>query len=317
MSARWLAHALLAAVSFAMIAACDAEGLGRPVPNFLIIGHHGAPNNAAENTIAGFQTAVELGANALEIDICTTGDDQWVVLHDDDPDSSIALARQLGGEGFLYVPFVPPTGSMWRRPVRELTLEELRAHYGYARLGGARDDAAVIPTLAEALAWMATENRVLSLYLDLKMASGNTELAAAFVDELALRYSDGSLDNLRTVILSTHRDIIDALSARLAAHPELHVRIAWDHEGPGALEHSYETGLRDLSMGIAPAITWTDLKAEIAEAVRAREEGRIDTVIAWTFDREMQLAELLAYSVDGIITNDPARLRSLWQESIR
>ena len=86
---------LLAPVLLALVA-CDPEGLGRSNPDFLVIGHRGAPNDAAENTIPSFEVAVAVGANALELDVCVTSDRVLVVWHDADPDGTQALARQAG-----------------------------------------------------------------------------------------------------------------------------------------------------------------------------------------------------------------------------
>jgi glycerophosphoryl diester phosphodiesterase len=106
----------------------------RPMPSdFYIIGHRGAPLVAPENTIAAFAKAVELGANAIETDVCVTQDDCFILWHDADPNATWALARQWGGEGLLYVPDVPALGSPWRRPVRELALAVLRTSCRYIR----------------------------------------------------------------------------------------------------------------------------------------------------------------------------------------
>ncbi len=48
----------------------------------LVIGHRGASGVAPENTLVGFQLAVEQGADALELDVHATADDVPVVLHD-------------------------------------------------------------------------------------------------------------------------------------------------------------------------------------------------------------------------------------------
>jgi len=52
---------------------------GRP---FLIIAHRGAPNHAPENTIAGFDKALDLGFTHVELDAQLTADGFAVVFHD-------------------------------------------------------------------------------------------------------------------------------------------------------------------------------------------------------------------------------------------
>jgi len=82
-------------------AACDPEGLGRPNPNFLVIGHRGAPRVAAENTLPSFEVALVLGANAIETDLCLTQDGVFVLWHDRDPDDGVALVRQSGADSVV------------------------------------------------------------------------------------------------------------------------------------------------------------------------------------------------------------------------
>ena len=107
-------------------------------------------------------------------------------------------------------------------------------------------------------------------------------------------------------------DIIEA-ERRQLGQPAF--RVAWDREVPGALEATLSAGLRDVSFGLTPASTYSGFKREVAEIVQAREEGKIDSIVVWTLDREMQLAEMLYYSVDGLITNDTALLHRMWRET--
>ncbi len=49
--------------------------------SFAIVAHRGVPTDAPENTIASFQRAVELGADAIELDVRLTADHIPVVYH--------------------------------------------------------------------------------------------------------------------------------------------------------------------------------------------------------------------------------------------
>jgi glycerophosphoryl diester phosphodiesterase len=297
---------------------CDPDGLGRPNPNFLVVGHHGAPNLAPENTIRSFEASVAVGANAMEIDLCITGDGVVVAFHDRDPDSSVALARQAGGEGYAWIPFVPGVSSPWRRPVSQLGLAELRQYYGYRRIDGDRDETAEIPTLREALDWVRSAPGLRAVYLDMKFDLGELAAGPQVVRELwAAWQADPALQRVRFYLLTVHQEIVDAVEKERASLGATALRVVWDWEQPGALSASIQAGLRDVSTGITPSFTWSGYKREIAGMVAAREDGKIDSVLAWTVDRKIELAELLYYSVDGVITNDPATLFRMWQETLR
>lgn len=63
--------------------------------NIKIIGHRGAAKLAPENTLAGFEKAVEVGADMVELDIHMTKDGEIVVIHD------ATLDRTTNGNGAI------------------------------------------------------------------------------------------------------------------------------------------------------------------------------------------------------------------------
>ncbi|TFG35999.1 MAG: glycerophosphodiester phosphodiesterase [Nitrospirales bacterium] len=50
---------------------------------FLKVGHRGAKAYETENTLESFRKAIELGANAVELDVRISGDSKLIVIHDD------------------------------------------------------------------------------------------------------------------------------------------------------------------------------------------------------------------------------------------
>ena len=62
--------------------------------DFLIIGHRGAAGLAPENTLAGFRRAVELGVDAVELDVHVVAS-RLIVIHDD------TVERTTDGRGSL------------------------------------------------------------------------------------------------------------------------------------------------------------------------------------------------------------------------
>ena len=85
-------------------------------PDFLIIGHRGAPNQACENTLESFEKALQLGANALELDVSMTSDQHVVLWHDWVP--SIKSELRPTGVCSLLRPLLGP-------PIHEVPLHEL------------------------------------------------------------------------------------------------------------------------------------------------------------------------------------------------
>jgi glycerophosphoryl diester phosphodiesterase len=104
----------------------------------IIVAHRGASAQVPENTMDAFRRAVELGADAIELDVHLTTDGQLAVIHDD------TLERTTDGTG----------------RVAERSMDELRgldAGYRFADEIGEfpfRGRGLTIPTLAEVLAWL-------------------------------------------------------------------------------------------------------------------------------------------------------------------
>lgn len=100
--------------------------VGRP----LVVGHRGAMGYAPENTFASFEVALQMGADAIELDVHLSRDGEIVVVHDE------RLERTTNGSGL----------------VRENTLADLRkldaGSWFDPRFGEQR-----IPSLDEALQW--------------------------------------------------------------------------------------------------------------------------------------------------------------------
>ena len=89
----------------------------------LVIGHRGSPGYGAENTIAGFRRAIELGADGVELDLILTADDQLVVFHD-------WTLNRLAGEEQLIQRFPDRSRNQDGKRVwltRDFTLNELNS----------------------------------------------------------------------------------------------------------------------------------------------------------------------------------------------
>jgi glycerophosphoryl diester phosphodiesterase len=290
----------------------------RPLPHdFYVIAHRGAAMLAPENTIAAFAKAIELGANALETDVCITQDDCFILWHDADPNDAVALARQIGGEGLLYVPDVPPLVSPWRQPVHQLALPMLLAYCGYIcrRSRGTvgthgESRTPVAPAVFDDLiAWLQHERRARHVFLDLKFAPAQVAAASALLDRLRWLYSRKSWRyDLVFHLLSPHSEIVSALVAE-AQRTSLpaSLRLYADFERPGVCQVAPQLGVRHVCMGSFMR-AWGEFRHEVAQAIAARDRGRLDTVVVWTVNDEARLQELVALGVNGIITDNPGPL---------
>ena len=277
-----------------------------------IIGHRGAPKEAPENTIAAFEAAARQGADALEVDLCLTADGRVAIWHDCDPDDPVALARQLGLEPTPYRPIAPPAGDPMRRPVCELSLAQLREHYGYAHLSGPVIEA-TIPTLEDLLEWLGQPSAagISAMYLDLKHTSEQAAHARRTFE--VVEETIAAMPGLASVAFGALTPYEASVRALLEAQHQrpraARLSVIWDHEEPGALEHSASLGLRHVCLGTTPLRDYESVRQEAQQAVEARRQGRVDEVVVWTIDELDRAQELISLGVDGIMTNDPGVLR--------
>ena len=241
------------------------------------VGHRGAAALAPENTLEAFQAAVDAGVDAIEFDVLVLPRGPLVVAHSDD---------------LHEVSHGAATGV-----VRELGLDELRAV------------APDLPTLDEALEWLAA--RELVLHVDLKLSTRLDELAEALerhgvvartvvsgfevpaLLEVARRAPRLAIG--RTYPMDRH-----GVSKRRALRPVIRagsvaLRASLARRVPAMIERAGAVALMLHHAVVSPAAV-----------ERAHERGV--AVWAWTVDDPAEAERVIRVGADAVITNDPAKL---------
>lgn len=234
----------------------------------LVLAHRGASAFAPENTLAAFRRAVELGAHGVELDAKLSADGQIVVIHDQTVD------RTTNGSG----------------KVRQKTLAELRQLDAGAKFGPAFAGE-TIPTLAEVLESVGRQCLV-----DIELTNYASpfdplpESAAELVRRMGLQarviftsFFPGNLARARRVLPGAAVGLL-----------------AWIG-GMGALSRGW-LGRQYAPEWILPY--FTDLSAAFVQQQHLRRRR----VISWTVNQPEDAARLLAWGVDGIITDDPVMI---------
>ncbi len=295
--------------------------------DFLVVGHRGSPVREVENTIPAMRRAVEVeGANAVEIDLSFTKDGHVVLWHDWLPNDAVALARQLGLEP--NVKFYPDAPDLWddfRRPVPELTLAELRRHYGYKRKRFFlffRKVEAHIPTFEEFLQWAGPRPELQAVFLDLKVPEDDVDLVQPFVDSICAQL-DAHRAGFEAVFMTPHQAVLERLKQVAPGRP-----VSYDIEVPPGVvltptEHSgaraaIEHGNSYASVG-RPALTlgaWRIYQEIIEHDVALCAEHNanepstpVRRLIGWTINDKAENRRLLELGVQAILTDKPGALR--------
>lgn len=244
----------------------------------LNVAHRGASGAQPENTLAAIRGAMALGVDSIELDVQRSRDGALVLIHD------TTLTRTTDARKLF------PRRSPWH--VADFDYDELlRLDAGAWR--GASYAGERIPTLDQAIDLIRSGST--GLLLELKAP----ELYPGIVTDVvsALRgvpgYLDGAVARRRLVVQSFD---FAAMKAHKTRAPEIPV---------GLLGSPAPANLPALG-------TWADqvnphhwgVDKRYVDQVR----GQGMNCLVWTVNRASAMRRALELGVDGIITNEPARL---------
>ncbi len=253
------------------------------MPQYLeVYAHRGGAGLAPENTLAAFRKALELGVDALEMDLHVTRDGEIVVIHDETVD------RTTDGRG----------------SVADLTLDELRRWDAGGKFAPAfRGER--IPTLREVIDLVkASGNTWIRLILELKFHPDHPGKPEDFEQRvLDILRQTGFVHRVR--IISFH-------------HPSLAKLKALEPRIPTGLLAGGRTAPQDpvaLVRQSRADYYSPSVRHVTAEAVTAVHQAGIP-VVPWTANEEAEMRRLMALGIgtmagDAITTDYPDRLLKL------
>lgn len=288
-----------------------------------IFGHRGAPVALPENSLEGFQHAIDVGADGLELDVLLTCDGMPVITHN--PCLFADTTRDATGK------WLQDEGPA----ISDLTLDELRTYdVGGIRPGSKHASKTPnqtvvhhcrIPTLDEFLALVKTNPRDIELLIELKHSP--TESGQTSPDNFVRIVADCLLKHDLTEQSYLHAFNWQILSAAARNYPHLrrsHLSQLRTTDTDGTVFPG-SPWMDGLDPDLAPlpellaqsgASVWSpyfqDLDRE--NLTLAQEQGL--QVMTWTVNVEESLRRELQTGVDGIITDDPKLALSLRDEMI-
>lgn len=283
-------------------------------------GHRGARGLAPENTLAAFEQALSIGVTTLELDVVISADGVPVVSHDTAPNPD--LTRDAEGK------WLQARG----RPFNQLDVDEI-ASLDVGRINPssryARDFASQVPVDGERIPTLAAVFKQVKrlgagqvrFNIELKLDPRRPEESPApqaFVRAvMAVIDSHGmasrtSLQSFDWRILQASADIAPGLprsylSAQLPRFNTL-------------ADGSWTAGLKlgefeDAAAMVAAAggKLWSPHFSDLSQSTLARARSLNLRVIPWTVNEASDMARLIDWGVDGLITDFPDRLRAVMQ----
>lgn len=253
----------------------------------LVMAHRGGAGLWPENTMYGFERAVDLGVDVLETEIHSTADNILVLMHDSTVD------RTTNGSG----------------PISAFTLEELRtldAGYNWTADGGQtfpfRGSGITVPTLDELCAALPMAR----INIDIKQEKPS--LVASLCQTIR------TFDMVDRVMVASFSSKV--LKAFRRVCPEVTTSA-----GTGEVALFYVLNLVCLGRVYRSAFEAFQIP-EYRDGLRLLTKRFVKTahclnlaVHVWTINETTDMQRLLDLGVDGIVTDYPNRLISLLRES--
>ncbi|MEZ0494147.1 glycerophosphodiester phosphodiesterase [Kineococcus sp. TBRC 1896] len=275
----------------------------RPSARPLVIAHRGSSASAPENTLAAFEAALRAGADLLELDVRLDGDGVPVVLHDETLDRT---TDRCGAVAELPGPVVRAADAgSWFSPA----------------FAGQR-----VPTLQQVVDLVALHGTG-GLLVEFKGAWTPAAVAGAVATLRTAGVAGRSVvQSFEVETVRTLRDVApDVRRALLVLHPGARAAAQDVAASFGDLAHDPFTALSTPAGQTLAAAQ--EVVAELGVvAVNPHVAGLVASphVVAeyhaagvatypWTVDEPRLWVDLLRHRVDGIITDDPGRLRGFLQ----
>ena len=273
----------------------------------LIVGHRGARGLYPENTLTAFAGALALGVDALELDVALTADGLVVVSHD--PTLNPNITRDAAGV-WLAEPG-PSIHSLTAAQLAAYDVGRLRPGTPYAALFPDQSprDGERIPSLADVLRLADRARFVIELKTfppDPQRSASGPELADA-----VLRVADAAGATARISVEGfdwrgprhLHRSRPEVALAWLTrAETVRDAALWWDGPHPADFGGSVPRAVA-AEGGPVWAPDHSDLTRDRVDEAHALDLA----VIPWTVNAVEDMARLIAWGVDGIVTDRPDR----------
>jgi len=305
-----------------------------PVRRIFNIGHRGAPYFFPENTLASFRHALDVGANALEFDVCLTKDKRLVLFHDPRPDSTRIwyedfpyklVSPEFDGETALIKDVKDGEFKVVRKrsfrtkdtfDILKLTLQQVRSVYRYSLVEGVEHS---IPSLEDFLKFCSDETgRLELLFFDMKNPplwdEDNLSEFTAYGKALG-----STLRRFQTlpeylVVANVSEPVLEALRTGIRSAGETRCRFGFDASGGFGAMLGFKKNplaiartMNNEVISIGARFRTGDLE-EISEATCDRDyngKSNLTTVLHWTINDPALMFHSLASGVNGIVTDKP------------
>ncbi|MFO1304564.1 MAG: glycerophosphodiester phosphodiesterase [Burkholderiales bacterium] len=291
---------------------------------FDLQGHRGTRGLAPENTITAFKRALELGVTTLETDLAVTKDGVLVISHD--PVLNPDLVRDADGK------WIASKGP----PIHSLTLEELRRYdigrtnpataYGKQWPEQVPADGQRFPTLKEVLA--LGQGNAVRFAIETKItpdSGGETPDPATFAKLVVAAIREAGMTERVSVLSFDWRTLVEVnkLAPGIPTVCITQVTDRFDNvKGIFGQPSKWTAGLDLAKHGdsvprlvkAAGCHTWSSFFRNLTPALVDEAHALGLTVLPWTVNDPRDMARMIEWKLDGLVTDYPDRARKAMAE---
>lgn len=288
---------------------------------FDLQGHRGTRGLAPENTLASFERALAIGVTTLETDVAVTKDGVLVISHDRhlNPD----LVRGPDGQ------WLPRRGAA----IHSLTRDELRQYdigktnpasaYGKQYPEQVAAEGQRFPTLADVLALGAGNKVRFAIETKLTPDSGNeTPDPATFAKLVVDAIRAAGMADRAAVLSFDWRTLVEVKKLAPEIPTVCITQVAGNFDNvkgifgrPSAWTAGLDLARHDDSVPrmvkAAGCSTWSSFYRNLTPGSIAEAHALGLTVLPWTVNDPAEMALMIDYGVDGLVTDYPDRARKV------
>ncbi len=289
-----------------------------------IVGHRGAAGLKPENTLSGFAKALELGVDAIELDVLMTADNQLVVRHD------YALKPEIarGSNGSWL-------SSHAMKPINDMTLKQLQ-RFDVGRLKpGTRyaskypqqipSDGERIPLLREVIQLLRNANKFnIELWIEIKTSPespSKTPPPETVAEHVVALLQDHQFTQRVKILSFDWRSLVHIqkiaptiptiyLTSETKQFKAASFMDPWESDWTAGFDIGRYNGSIPRTIHAAGGSCWAPKYTQI-KAKQIQEAHHLGLCVAvWTPDSNKALKKMIRMGADAIITNRPDRLIS-------
>jgi glycerophosphoryl diester phosphodiesterase len=290
---------------------------------FDLQGHRGARGLAPENTLEGFTHALGLGVTTLEMDTGVTADGVVVVMHD--PTLNPDITR--GPDGAWITPPGPAVRSLTLAELQRYDVGRIRPGTRYATTFATQVpvDGARIPTLEAVLALATRASDTVRFNIETKVfphrptvtvppaamaeAVADVIIRAGVADRAVIQ----SFDWRSLAWLRDNRPMIarSYLTSQVSGFDTVSSRDGMPSPWLAGLDAAAHGNSVPRLVVAAGGTIWSPNFRDLTEAIVAEARALGLTLLPWTVNDAPTMERLIAWGVDGIITDRPDILRGV------